>query len=347
MNTLPEKTAERITLQQAKDEVAKHHGFHDWDNFLSEMADESRTAIVADYTDEAWVIHTELNELIERSEQDRKEIEELKYWQNEQALLLNATADRNGELSHELTKANHSILSLTAENMTLKEEIERLTDRVDKMISADNYLYVTNGLKDHIKELESEIERLKEVARQDYRIVIEAEVDWYKDRIKELKSENEMLKEAYKHFRKMRDYWHQEAIKYQNRSRELEEALRELISLDERTNVAGEIMSDSQGTVDCFPSPTEWRIAFDKAYKSLTKESAPSKEIGDKYIQFFKGQDQKVIQVLYAESWYELADISYEFGVTWMHIYDEPPSRHIDRVKWASITNIRIKPITE
>lgn len=64
-------------------------------------------------------------------------------------------------------------------------------------------------------------------------------------------------------------------------------------------------------------------------------------------IQFFKGQDQKVIQVLYAESWYELADISYEFGVTWMHIYDEPPSRHIDRVKWASITNIRIKPITE
>jgi predicted DNA-binding protein YlxM (UPF0122 family) len=55
--------------------------------------------------------------------------------------------------------------------------------------------------------------------------------------------------------------------------------------------------------------------------------------------------NEKTIEVMYAESWYELAGISYEFGVTWMHIYDEPPGRHIDRVKWASITNIRTKAL--
>lgn len=50
---------------------------------------------------------------------------------------------------------------------------------------------------------------------------------------------------------------------------------------------------------------------------------------------------ERKLKVEYASFWYEVADFSNEFGVQWVHIYDEPPSKHIDRVKLASTTGIK------
>lgn len=58
-----------LTLQQAKDRVAKSRGFHDWKNLTDEIHEEEGGAAMIDkYTDDAWVIHTELDELIDELE---------------------------------------------------------------------------------------------------------------------------------------------------------------------------------------------------------------------------------------------------------------------------------------
>lgn len=54
-------------------------------------------------------------------------------------------------------------------------------------------------------------------------------------------------------------------------------------------------------------------------------------------------QEQRGLYVMYAKGWYEVADFSNEFGVQWVHIYDEPPSRHIDRVKLSSTEGIKFE----
>lgn len=58
----------KISLQQAKDEVAKSFGFHDWVNFLDEAKEDYNPEFVAQLTDQAWVIHSELNDLIDENE---------------------------------------------------------------------------------------------------------------------------------------------------------------------------------------------------------------------------------------------------------------------------------------
>ena len=57
-----------MTLDEAKDQVAKDYGYNDWIYFLKEAQEEHTSGFVVRLTDEAWVMHTELNELIEEIE---------------------------------------------------------------------------------------------------------------------------------------------------------------------------------------------------------------------------------------------------------------------------------------
>lgn len=56
----------------------------------------------------------------------------------------------------------------------------------------------------------------------------------------------------------------------------------------------------------------------------------------------FEAQNHPKVWVLYAGFWYEVAGTSDEWNITWIHIYDEPPSKHIDRVKLSSTNGIKI-----
>jgi hypothetical protein len=58
-------------------------------------------------------------------------------------------------------------------------------------------------------------------------------------------------------------------------------------------------------------------------------------------------KEQRHLFVEYAGFYYRVADFSNEFGVQWVHIYDEPPSLHIDRVKFSSTTGIKLISFTE
>jgi hypothetical protein len=58
-------------------------------------------------------------------------------------------------------------------------------------------------------------------------------------------------------------------------------------------------------------------------------------------------KEQRHLFVEYAGFYYRVADFSNEFGVQWVHIYDEPPSLHIDRVKFSSTTGIKFSSFTE
>lgn len=69
------------------------------------------------------------------------ECEDRKYIINEQALLLNATADRAGDLQYELTKANHTILSLTEELSRANARIEELTSKNLELVRKYDDLY--------------------------------------------------------------------------------------------------------------------------------------------------------------------------------------------------------------
>lgn len=68
------------------------------------------------------------------------ECEDRKYIIDEQAILLNATANRAGDLQYELTKANHTILSLTAELISLRAELTRTNAQLDEMVTKYNEL---------------------------------------------------------------------------------------------------------------------------------------------------------------------------------------------------------------
>jgi len=37
--------------------------------------------------------------------------------------------------------------------------------------------------------------------------------------------------------------------------------------------------------------------------------------------------------IIFASGEYVVAGVSKQFGVTWIDIYDEPPSKHVDRLK--------------
>jgi DNA repair exonuclease SbcCD ATPase subunit len=142
-----------LTLQEAKNQVAKSYGFHDWDNLLyDEMGSTDGTANVARYTDEAWVIHTELNELIEQNEALQAELKSVK----EQL----ATHDKCDEIEWNY---NPRTIKLESEKEALQKRVrEQITTiKTFRELNEDRMNDIRNQ-KETIEALQAEIERLNE-----------------------------------------------------------------------------------------------------------------------------------------------------------------------------------------
>jgi hypothetical protein len=144
-------------------------------------------------------------------------------------------------------------------------------------------------------------------------------------------------------YAKRREYMSMEASlrylfdKYFTEAASLQQQVKELKEENERLATLNDSLEDRVDGLN---------TKYADAVAVAEKQHTAIKQLQEEVERLRNVLNEKTIEVRYAESWYELADISHEFGVTWMHIYDEPPSRHVDRVKWASITNIRIKALT-
>jgi hypothetical protein len=101
--------------------------------------------------------------------------------------------EENRKLTDDLLEETGKCMKYQHEIERLKEENNRLTDCVDKMISGENYLYVTNSLKEDLQKLKEENKRLNiELSNYAYQI------DRAKRDRDKAEEENERLKAACK-----------------------------------------------------------------------------------------------------------------------------------------------------